>query len=209
VEILVVAKDPVPGEVKTRLCPPCSPEQAARIALAALEDTLDAATATGLPVVLALAGDPRRWTGRRQIEVEAQRGSTFADRLANAWRPRRGGCVQIGMDTPQVTAELLLHAASVVEREGAALGMAADGGWWVLGLQRCQPSAFGGVPMSTDHTGRLQMERLRELGCPPVLLPTLVDIDTWSDALSVAASAPASRAAAEICAVGSTVECPA
>jgi glycosyltransferase A (GT-A) superfamily protein (DUF2064 family) len=208
VEILVVAKDPVPGEVKTRLCPPCSPEQAARIARAALEDTLDVATATGLPVVLALAGDPRRWTGRRGIEIEPQHGSTFADRLAHAWASRSGGCVQIGMDTPQVSAELLLHAVDAVTSAGAALGMAADGGWWALGLRRAQRTVFRGIPMSTEHTGRLQRDRLCEVGCSPVLLPTMVDIDTWYDALAVAATVPGSRTAAEVGLVEAVVGCP-
>jgi glycosyltransferase A (GT-A) superfamily protein (DUF2064 family) len=106
--------------------------------------------------------------------------------------------VQIGMDTPQVSAELLLRSASAVLASGAALGMAADGGWWALGLTSARRGLFGGLPMSTDRTGRLQHERLRALGYSPARLETLVDIDTWDDARSVAAIAPASRTAAEV-----------
>jgi uncharacterized protein len=204
--ILVVAKAPRPGHVKTRLCPPCSPEQAAAIAEAAVADTLDAALATGLPVVVALDGPPGTVFARRYVTIVEQRGATFNERLENAWAHLRGGGVQIGTDTPQLTARDLIEAAAQVEREGAALGLAADGGRWALGLRMPLPGAFAGVPMSRATTGAAQRMRLVALGAPPAMLPVRSDVDTWDDALAVAALAPHTRFADRVTSIGAELE---
>src|SRR6059058_5897007 len=95
--VLVLAKSPEPGRVKTRLCPPLSPAEAADVAAAALADTLDAAAACGADrKILALAGPPGPWLPAG-FEVIEQRGTGLAERLANAWIAAGGGGVQIGM----------------------------------------------------------------------------------------------------------------
>jgi rSAM/selenodomain-associated transferase 1 len=197
-QILVMAKSPIAGQVKTRLCPPCTPEEAASLAEAALCDTLDAARATGMPVVLALAGPPTRALPTRRLELIEQRGASFNERLEHAWGSLRSGGVQIGMDTPQVTATALHHAIVQLDAAPAVLGEATDGGWWCLGLRAAVPGAFDGVAMSTATTGAQQRNRLAELGVAPTALPELTDVDTWDDACAVAASAPRTRFAAEV-----------
>lgn len=192
-----MAKAPRPGVVKTRLCPPCTPDDAAAIAASALHDTLDAAVATGRPVVLALAGPATGWA-RAGVRIVEQVGPTFTARLAAAWTQLPAGGVQIGMDTPQCTTDLLETALDAVREHGAALGLATDGGWWLLGLDRPRPGVFHGVEMSTPTTGRVQRQRMRTLGLTPAVLPTLTDIDTWSDARQVAAEVPGSRTAATV-----------
>src|SRR4051794_33949116 len=90
--LIVIAKAPVAGRVKTRLCPPCTPDQAAGLARAALQDTLDAAdrsTLAGRRVVV-LDGDPGRWLPAG-FEVIAQRGDGLAERLAAPLRGVGGG----------------------------------------------------------------------------------------------------------------------
>jgi glycosyltransferase A (GT-A) superfamily protein (DUF2064 family) len=191
--ILVMAKAPVAGSVKTRLCPPCTHTEAATVAAAALDDTLDAALATGGEVVVALAGPRHAWRAPRGVQVIGQQGSTFNERLAYAWRAMRGGAVQIGMDTPQVDAPLLVGAWEASRRHGAALGLATDGGWWALALRAPVPGAFDGVEMSTATTGARQRARLADLGVAPTSLPTLTDVDEWSDAVAVAAASPRTR----------------
>jgi glycosyltransferase A (GT-A) superfamily protein (DUF2064 family) len=99
--ILVMAKSPRPGMAKTRLCPPCTPDEAASIAQAALCDTLDAALGCGRRVVLALAGPPGPWLPDGVVVVPQVTG-TFNERLDAAWSHLPAGGVQIGMDTPQV-----------------------------------------------------------------------------------------------------------
>ena len=197
--LLVMAKAPVPGRVKTRLCPPCRPEDAAALAAAALADTLDVVDACGAERrILALDGEPGEWLPAG-FEVVAQAGDSFPDRLAAAWSVVDGPCLQIGMDTPQVTPALLDHGLDAVTlRATAALGPASDGGWWAIGMRHPVPTVFAGVPMSTGWTGARQASALRRHGLEPELLPELVDVDTFDDAEAVSALIPRSRTAAQL-----------
>ncbi len=194
--LLVMAKAPVAGRVKTRLCPPCEPRQAAAVARAALADTLDAVARCGADRrIIALDGDPGDWLPAG-FEVIAQEGPTFSARLTAAWAHAGGPGLQIGMDTPQVTAELLdacLGRLVAPPDRRAALGLASDGGWWALGLSEPDPWIFAGVPMSTPATGAAQLARLGARGWPVDPLPELRDIDTAGDLAAVAAALPGSR----------------
>lgn len=194
--MLVMAKAPVAGRVKTRLCPPCTPEQAAALAEAALADTLDAVTACGADRrVIALDGECGEWLPEG-FEVIPQSTGPFDRRLADAWADVGGPGVQIGMDTPQVTAGLLDAALAALDDTDAALGHAEDGGWWAIALRQPSTAVFAGIRMSTDHTGADQEARLRSLGLGVALLPTLVDLDTFADLDAVTASGSAIRTTA-------------
>jgi uncharacterized protein len=212
--LLVLAKAPVPGEVKTRLCPPASRDQAARIAAAALLDTLDAVLAVpgGMPVV-ALSGDLSRTVGGdvlsarlRATTVIPQRGTTLGQRIAAAHADAAaavGPCpvLQIGMDTPQADAGLLSHCLDLLDGADAALGMATDGGWWVLGVQRPElADLVADIPTSRSDTGARTLAALQTAGCKVVQLPELSDVDTWEDAVAVARAVPGSRFAAAVAA---------
>ncbi|GAA2079312.1 DUF2064 domain-containing protein [Streptomyces albiaxialis] len=187
--LLVIAKEPVPGRVKTRLTPPFSPEEAARLARAALADTLAAVAATPADRrVLVLDGAPGPWLPGG-VEVLPQAAGGLDERLADAFSRVAGPALLIGMDTPQVTPRLLARGLALA-RDGAALGPAADGGFWALGLAAPDPSLVRGVPMSTDETGAAQRRRLVRAGLAVGTLPTLRDVDTAADARAVAATAP-------------------
>ncbi|SNY46944.1 TIGR04282 family arsenosugar biosynthesis glycosyltransferase [Paractinoplanes atraurantiacus] len=193
IQLLVMAKAPVPGRVKTRLCPPCTPAEAAAIAEASLADTLE--TAVQVPVVRRVAvleGDYPAPPGWRRV---AQRGAGLGERLAYAFADTALPGVPsllIGMDTPQVTAALLAGAAEALSRSRAVLGPALDGGWWALGLENPDDAGvLPDVPMSTSDTGALTLAALRTRGAEPFLLPPLRDVDTAADALEVATACPA------------------
>ncbi len=193
--IIVLAKAPVPGLVKTRLCPPCTEQEAAEIADAALRDTLDAVTSVpGSSPTLVLDGAPGDWVPSG-CRVVAQRGSSHAERIGNAFLDVGGPSLLIGMDTPQVTSRLLADCidALMSPRTDAVLGAADDGGWWALGLRRPIHGAFDGVPMSTSATGAHQRRRLDELGLRTTSLAMLRDVDTVEDAIAVADAAPHTR----------------
>lgn len=185
-----MAKAPAAGRVKTRLSPHLSPHEAAAVAEAALVDTLAAAGACGAErKVVALDGDPGPWLPPG-FEVVPQGGGGLDDRLAQAWRFVGGPAVQIGMDTPQVTPELLDDALSSLDAADAALGMAEDGGWWAIALRTADPAVFLGVPMSTVDTGAAQRRRLEHLGLTVANLPVLRDIDHLEDLVAVARAHP-------------------
>ena len=202
VHVLVMAKAPVPGRVKTRLCPPCSPDEAAELAEASLADTLAAVGACHADrKIIALDGQPGSWLPEG-FDVIPQTGRGLGARLANAWSatsPETGGWgIQIGMDTPQVTASelddlLALPDSLPAHRQGraAVLGPASDGGWWAIGLTGTDPHrVFEGVPMSTAQTGSAQLRRLRALGLDVAVVQERRDIDTVADLAAVAEAHP-------------------
>ncbi|TML31703.1 MAG: DUF2064 domain-containing protein [Actinobacteria bacterium] len=199
-QLLVIAKAPVPGRVKTRLCPPATYAQAAEIAAAALADTLAAAWAT--PAVrhtIVHSGHIPAPSGWHRVP---QRGDGLGARLANGFadtaRPGTGSLL-IGMDTPQVTPILLRAMATGLDRYDAVLGPAEDGGWWALALRDAAPArVLRDVPMSTVDTGTLTVAALRCRGLRVGYGPTLRDVDTAPDAWHVARLCRDSRFAAAV-----------
>jgi len=197
--VVVIAKECQPGKVKTRLCPPLSHEQAAAIAAASLADTLS--VVSRLPVtrrVLAFAGTPPPEAA--EFEVIAQPDGSLDERLAAAFEQCRGRTLLVGMDTPQLSAQLLVP---VLRKSGwngvdAWFGPACDGGFWALGFARPAPDLIRGVPMSIPDTGRFQRQRLVDAGLTVADLPPLRDVDTIDDARAVAAAAPGTAFAAAV-----------
>ena len=206
--VLVLAKAPVAGRAKTRLAPGVGADGAADLAAAALLDTLEAG-ARAFPAghrVLALAGDladaVRGEELRRAVTgwlVVPQAEGSFGVRLAAAHREAHrivgGPVVQVGMDTPQASPELLADLARTAREAGAPLlGPALDGGWWVLVTTRPdQADVLSGVPMSRPDTGRLTAAAMAAAGHPPLQGPTLRDVDEVEDAEAVAAEARDTR----------------
>ncbi len=224
--VLVMAKAPVAGRVKTRLGKDIGMGPAARVAAAALLDTLDACTVAfgaghchlaldgdlstavdGGLIHLALAG----WS------VTGQRGAGFADRLVNAHADlaaaSRGPVIQIGMDTPQVTPRMLAAVAAALGGDGegdgafdAVLGPAPDGGWWVLALRDAADAApLAAIAMSTPTTWADTRSALTSSGLRVSDTASLRDVDTVGDAVRVAHEAPDSRFARAWAAVAPVV----
>jgi rSAM/selenodomain-associated transferase 1 len=196
--ILVIAKAPVPGRVKTRLCPPCRPSHAAAIAAAALHDTL--ATVERIApgrCVLVLdgsppAGIPSVFTIRPQV-----RGG-LDDRLAAAFGDETGPTILVGMDTPQLRSSDLTAGIAALDDHDAVIGPARDGGFWLVGMREPDPAVFPGVPMSTSATGAAQLARLRGRFPRVARLHELDDVDHWDDAVRVAHLVPDGRFAAAV-----------
>jgi rSAM/selenodomain-associated transferase 1 len=203
VALIVIAKAPVAGRSKTRLTPPCTPEEAAQLARAALVDTLEVvAAAPTVRRVLALEGAPGEWLPAG-FEVIRQRGEGLDERLAAAFADVGGPALLVGMDTPQMTPALLAAAmrSLCAPRTDAVLGLADDGGYWAVGLHVPCAEAFLGIPMSTDHTGAEQQRRFSELGLRTASLPPLTDVDDIGSARRVAELAPDSHFARALRAV--------
>ena len=195
--IVVMAKEPRAGRVKTRLCPPCTPAAAAAIAAAALADTLHAVAQSSCSArMLALDGTPGAWIPPGFI-VMPQVDGDLGERLGAAADAVRGPVLVVGMDTPQLTPELLDDACARLlhPSTGAVLGPATDGGYWCIGFRHHvgRRAAFHDVPMSRAVTGERQHQRLVELGFRVELLRPLRDVDTIDDAYAVAHEIPRSR----------------
>ena len=210
--LLVVAKAPVPGLAKTRLCPPLTSAQSAEVAAASLLDTLDAVAGTpGVRPVAAMTGDLAAAVRSAELRIALrdwtvleQRGETFGQRLAAAHADAAAAfpghpVLQIGMDTPQVSPELLSHACARLTTAESVLGPAEDGGWWAVGFVDPAHSALlSDIPTSRDDTGARTLAALRNHGLRVDQLPMLSDVDTVDDAVRVAELVPRNRFAASL-----------
>ncbi|SDF46290.1 TIGR04282 family arsenosugar biosynthesis glycosyltransferase [Klenkia brasiliensis] len=198
-QLLVITKAPVPGRSKTRLTPPCTPEQAAAVASAAVGDTLDVVRAT--PVqrrVVALDGAPGDLDLTGMVVVPQVEGD-LGTRLAAAFADAMAGdgdlpTLLVGMDTPQISPELLTDSLARLVTAGpgsVVLGTAPDGGWWALGVHTPDAAAvLPDVPMSRDDTAANTRAALEAAGLTVLDLPQLTDVDHWAEAVEVAALCP-------------------
>ena len=193
-----------PGWSRRACCPPLTLEGAAALARAALEDTLAAVVAADVAkrsVVLDGRVEPGYLGDRCHF---AQRSGPFADRLEaatmDAWAAVPLPIVLVGMDTPQMsTGHIESAAQSLLGTDtDAVLGLAEDGGFWIIGVRRPVAGLFAGVPMSTSETGTAQLVRLAALQLRCARLPRLRDVDLFADALAVARDAPDTRFAAAL-----------
>lgn len=192
VTVAVVAKECLPGKVKTRLTPALTPEGAARVAAASLADTL--ATVRALPAarrVLFFDGTVLP-DGADGFDVIQQTTGGLDERLGALFDAVDGPLLLVGMDTPQVSAA---HVAPVFDdpSRDAWFGPAEDGGFWALYLREADGAHLRGVPMSQDDTGAVQRARLTDAGLDVGTLDVLLDVDTVPDAERVAALVPDSR----------------
>lgn len=127
--------------------------------------------------------------------MRPQVDGNHAKRICAALVAQEEPCLLIGMDTPQVTSELLRTGLDALQHKDSAFGHAEDGGWWCLGLRTPAQHAglLLGIRTSTATTGLETEAALRLAGLSVALLPRLRDVDLPSDALHVAAIAPHGR----------------
>ncbi|MGV8858732.1 TIGR04282 family arsenosugar biosynthesis glycosyltransferase [Rhodoglobus sp.] len=189
--LVIIAKEPLAGHTKTRLNPPLSLAQAASLAAACIDDTI-AATAkvrAGRRILYFQGANVPE--SAADLEVIAQSSGGLDERLASIFDQCTGPTLLIGMDTPQLTAALLEPASDAwPDNVDAWLGLAPDGGFWAIGMREPRGDLIRGIPMSTAQTGESQLGRLRDAGLRVGLLDPLNDVDTYSDAIAVAKSAP-------------------
>jgi glycosyltransferase A (GT-A) superfamily protein (DUF2064 family) len=206
--LILIAKETIPGKVKTRLHPPLSLQQAADLAAASITDTLAAVATLPASRRILLFDGVVPPVGSEDYEVIPQSEGDLDERLATIFDQVSGPAVLIGMDTPQLTVGDLLPAFTDWPADvGAWFGPATDGGFWALGLPDIwnRGDLIRGVPMSQDDTGMIQFRRLTDAGLRVGLLRPLTDVDTIENAFEVAALAPDSAFAAALagCLTGS------
>jgi rSAM/selenodomain-associated transferase 1 len=190
--LIIFAKEPLPGQVKTRLCPPLAPQEAARLYGAFLSDTL--AEMGGLPgLSLALAYAPAAartfFEGLVPPEVSLfpQEGTDLGERMARAfaWAFGNGfGTVLLrGSDTPDLPGALVLEAAAVLNAGTAqvVLGPSLDGGYYLVGLTAPHPELFGGIAWSGPGVLAETLARARRRSLTVQLLPGWRDLDDIGD----------------------------
>ena len=182
--ILVFAKAPVPGRVKTRLIPALGAEGAAALARRMLERTLEEALATGLPVELCGDPDPALWHEGAPVLLRAQGDGDLGERLARAAArvvDEGDEAIIVGADCPGLDAARLAHAARALASVDAFIHPALDGGYALIGLGRFDPSIFAGIDWSSERVADQTMERLAALAWSVETGETLRDVDEPAD----------------------------
>lgn len=182
--IIIFAKAPVPGRVKTRLIPSLGAEGAAELAREMLEWTVEEAVATGLPVELCGEPDPAEWhEARPGLALTAQGGGGLGERLARAARRalEEEPALLIGTDCPDLDRSRLRAAAEALEDHDMAIHPAHDGGYALLGLRCFDPSLFEDIEWSTDAVARQTIARIEALGWSLHVGATLHDVDEPDD----------------------------
>ena len=201
VRIVIFAKAPVPGRVKTRLIPALGDAGAAQLAERMLEQALQQARAAAVgPVELCMspAPDAPEWAGiplPAGIDVSDQGEGDLGAHMARAAQRAiaRGEAVLLtGTDCPDLTAERLRVAAAQLARHDAVLHRAEDGGYPLLGLRAFDATLFEKMPWSTAAVADLTLERIAALGWTVWVGDTLRDIDEPAD-LHHAGSIPGFR----------------
>lgn len=182
--VVVFAKAPVAGKVKTRLCPPLSPEQACAVYRRLARGAWRQARASGAETEACLDAGSAAWLGPR-ARATRQGGGDLGARMSRAFaRAFRGGAervVLVGTDCPGMSARDLRIALSRLKRRDLVLGPAADGGYWLVGLRAPRPELFAAMPWSTPGVLKLTLARARKSGLTVHLLRTRRDVDTAAD----------------------------
>lgn len=185
--VALMIKAPVPGEVKTRLCPPLSPAQACEVAEALVADVLATVHAVDLPVWVAYAGslEPVRAVVGPDLPAVAQRGADLGTRLVACQRDVFAAglnrLVLLGGDVPTVDPGLLTEAVERADHADVVLGPARDGGYTLMVTHRPTPELFDGVAMGTDRVLTQTLARADAAGLAAATLEPRHDLDTVDD----------------------------
>ncbi|HEX8222699.1 MAG TPA: TIGR04282 family arsenosugar biosynthesis glycosyltransferase [Allosphingosinicella sp.] len=182
--IVIFAKQPVPGRVKTRLIPALGAEGAARLAAEMLFETVNEALATGWEVELWGEPDPAGWYDGPTLRLRPQGAGGLGERLAQATRQtleEAASILLIGTDCPELDRSRLAAAAAALGPCDAVIHPAEDGGYALLGLTRFSPTLFDDMPWSTAEVFEETRARIEALGWSLRIGDTLRDIDEPED----------------------------
>jgi glycosyltransferase A (GT-A) superfamily protein (DUF2064 family) len=191
--LVVFGRLPTPGLCKTRLTPPFSPQEAADLYAAMLDDALRAASLCPAVDVLFVADGPHLPREYRGIATTPQEGVVLTDRLANAFRLSPGPSLLMATDVPQVRTNQLRRAVNALA-EGvprAVLGPTEDGGFWCLGLSGTDADFLHDVDLTSSRCAEEIVAVLRRDGVSTTTMPEVLrDIDDVRDAETVATDHP-------------------
>jgi len=185
--VVVMAKGPVPGRTKTRLCPPLTPLEAAGLYEALLRDTMDLVSGLrGVEMVVAVsprnAVDEVRRIAPRGARIIAVEGADIGECLRSAmgllFSDGFTRVVAVGSDSPTLPAEYIERAVAMLTDSDVVLGPAEDGGYYLIGIRQTQPGLFTDIAWSSSRVAAQTLERAAALGLTVAQLPSWYDVDT-------------------------------
>lgn len=187
--VIVMARAPRLGTVKTRLAVELGVERALAIHRAMTERAIGVVSGLSCAVTVAYtpadAGEEMRsWLGDR-FDFAPQQGAGLGERMTAAIEARllagARRVVVIGTDCPTLDAATLHRALAALETHDVVFGPASDGGYYLVGVRAPQRTIFDGVPWSSEHTLAVSLARAADAGLSVVLLDEMRDVDTAAD----------------------------
>lgn len=194
--LVLLTRYPCQGTTKTRLIPALGPEGAARLQKLMTErgvrECAKRLEPGGVGLIISFSGastaQMRTWLGayRYMVQTQGNIGIKMSQAFIGAVQQRAKRVLLLGSDIPELSSEIIGMGLNELSRGNAVLGPSADGGFYAIGMTAAQihhgvPSIFENVEWSTAATGGTVLERMAKLGCSPVLLPVLQDIDLPED----------------------------
>jgi len=208
--LVIFGKAPIAGQVKTRLCPPLTPDEAATLhgsfLLDMLERTKTAVSKLKLPMDRYVACAPSAshvffqiMEERQGVRLIDQIGDDLGARMAQAFSTMfaRGYArvLIVGTDVPTLPIDHFTQALAMLETHDLVLGPSRDGGYYLIGLRQATPELFAGIPWSSERVLAMTVERATSLGLTAVTIAPWRDVDTIDDltALIEAAASDSSK----------------
>ncbi|MBT0663518.1 TIGR04282 family arsenosugar biosynthesis glycosyltransferase [Geobacter pelophilus] len=192
--LLIFAKWPEPGKVKTRLSPPLETHEATELYRCMLLDTLEnSADIIGTSRMIFFDGEPGRSADFKLLapdaEVVVQEGDDLGERLANAFAKAFAfgyrSVAVVGTDSPHMPVARISEAFHLLNSQCADVifGPSEDGGYYLVAMNSLNPGVFADIPWSSQDTLARSLEKTESLGLSPALLATGFDLDTVADLL--------------------------
>lgn len=184
--LALFTKAPVPGQVKTRMVPPLSHDEAAAVAWACLDSSLRRfVPAVPVPFTLFLDGEAdaplRALAAELSVPIVAQAAGDLGARLEAAFRNLRAAgatrTLAIGSDSPTLDPVWIGEAVSALDENDVVIGPAEDGGYYLIGVRGDAAGIFREIPWSTREVALMTRERAGALGLSVHSLPSWYDVD--------------------------------
>lgn len=187
--IIIFAKQPIPGYVKTRLMPVLDAQKCAQLSEKLCQHTIDVAVTAGYPIHLFCDPTPEHTfflRNQRQydLHLHQQCGENLTQKLQAAFRllfTSAQRVIAIGSDCPVMTSTYLQAAVDGLEHAEVVLGPAEDGGYVLIGMRQFYPELFEDIPWSSERVLQVTQERIQSQNLSYLELPILWDVDTSDD----------------------------
>lgn len=197
--LILFAKSPVPGQVKTRLMPQLDARQAARVATLLIEHTVRLAVSNWSgPIALHTWPDTKHEVFKNLSATHGLR--MVAQRQGDLGRKMYGSISELteqgvpaavmGCDVPHCPGDLLCEAHDLLRQGQNVIGPTIDGGYYLIGLQKVYPEIFKGIRWGGDHVLQNTLQAARGCGVHFTLLEPLRDIDRFEDLQCIAREMP-------------------
>ena len=192
--LVIFGKAPIPGQVKTRLCPPLTPDEAATLQGSLVLDVVERARASAKSAqydcVFACSPSHEHvffkvLEDRQGLLLLDQVGEDLGARMHRTFQELfdRGyqQVVIVGTDVPTLPGSTFGAAFRSLKDHDLVLGPALDGGYYLIGLNQPAPNLFTEIPWSTDQVCALTRKKAEGLGLKTSLLPPYRDLDRLED----------------------------